>query len=102
MKTEIKTEFKTWWVNYLLAPFSWSRWTDIITFSYAGAYLLQGKVNRLTNAKKFKITALRANHLGVAKVERMPIETLEKCGLIDQQVKYNYSPLLNGATATAP
>ena len=83
------TQFKTWWINYLMHPFSWSRWTDIITFSYAGAYLLQGKVNSRSNSKKFRVVQLRENSLGVAKVEHMPIETLEKCGLIDTQVKFN-------------
>ena len=49
------TSFGNWLTNYFLAPFSWSRWTDITTFAFGGAYLLQGKVNSRTNAKKFNI-----------------------------------------------
>lgn len=54
------TSFGNWLTNYFLASFSWSRWTDITTFSYAGeAFLLQGKVNSRTNAKKFKVIVLK-------------------------------------------
>lgn len=85
----INTEFKTWWANYWLSPFSWSRWTDIDTFYYdTHPYLLQGKVNKRSNAKKFKITAIK-NTIGHSSMQGLNIEQLFKCGLIDQTVKYN-------------
>lgn len=84
-----KTEFKIWWTNYWLAPFSWSRWADIQTFSFGcSAYLLQGKVNSKTNAKKFKVTAMKRT-TGVADVGYVKIERLTECGLIDEIVKWN-------------
>lgn len=85
----MKTEFRIWLINYILAPFSWSRWTDICTFSYGRtACLLQGRVNKKTNAKKFKITELR-QRFTLNDVHNMPIEKLNECGLIDSQVKFN-------------
>lgn len=82
------TPFLKWLANYILAPFSWSRWTDIVTFSYAGAYLLQGKVNSRTNAKKFKVIAIK-NRAGVAKMEFLDMNKLAATGLIDTTVKFN-------------
>lgn len=85
-----KTEFGTWLHNYFLEPFSWSKWADITTFTFgSNAYLLQGKVNRRTNAKKFKVTAMKRLS-GVADVGHMKMERLAECGLIEEQVKYNY------------
>ena len=83
----VRTDFKIWFVNYFLAPFSWSRWTDISTFDYAGGYLLQGKVNKRTNAKKFKITEMR-QCWKVAKTS-VSMDKLKENGLIDDKVKYN-------------
>jgi len=85
----IKTEFKIWFVNYLLAPFSWSRWTDICTFSFGySAYLLQGKVNSKTNAKKFKVISTKGL-VGVADVGVLEMKRLKECGLICEEVKFN-------------
>jgi hypothetical protein len=83
----MKTDFKTWWANYWLAPFSWSRWADICTFSYGdNAFLLQGKVNKTTNAKKFKVTAMK-RFTGGADVKSMTMERLSECGLINEIAK---------------
>lgn len=82
------TSFGNWFTNYFLAPFSWSRWTDITTFAFGGAYLLQGKVNSRTNAKKFKVTAIK-NKVGVAKLEHLSMDKLASNGLIDDKVKFN-------------
>jgi len=84
----MKVEFKIWLINYILAPFSWSRWTDIKTFQFAyGGYLLQGKVNKKTNAKKFRITEMKQSF--VIAETTCEIETLDKCGLIDSTVRFN-------------
>jgi len=80
-------EFKNWWISYWLAPFSWSKWSDISTFSYGyKSYLLQGRVNRKTNAKKFKVTPIK-NKYGTVGVETMKMERLVECGLIDEIAK---------------
>ncbi len=48
-----RVQFKIWAYSYFTHPFSWSRWCDIQTFSYGSdAYLLQGKSNKNSNAKK--------------------------------------------------
>jgi hypothetical protein len=83
-----KVEFRIWLINYILAPFSWSRWTDIKTFQYGyGGYLLQGRMNKKTNAKIFRITEMK--HSFVTTETTCEIEQLDKCGLIDSQVKFN-------------
>jgi hypothetical protein len=83
------TSFGNWFINYFLAPFSWSRWTDITTFSYASqAFLLQGKVNSRTNAKKFKIISFKTR-TGIVKIGHMTMEQLALTGLIDDKVKFN-------------
>lgn len=87
-KPEIKTQFKIWLVNYLVGPFSWSKWTDINTFEFhGGPYLLQGKVNRVSNAKKFRVT--RIGTLFGASPGAVPFDKLREHGLIEDQVKYN-------------
>jgi hypothetical protein len=84
-----KTEFRIWWMHYWMAPFAWSRWADICTFSFgSNAYLLQGKVNRKSNAKKFRVTAMKRT-TGVADVGHMKMERLTECGLIDEMAKWN-------------
>lgn len=83
-----RTQFKLWWIHWLMAPFSWSRWTDISTFSYGdSAHLLQGKVNRRSNAKKFRVTNMKKSY-SVIDIGRLPIEKLDECGLIDNEVKW--------------
>jgi hypothetical protein len=87
-KSEIKTQFKIWLVNYLAGPFSWSKWTDINTFEFHGdPYLLQGKVNKVSNAKKFRVT--RIGTMFGASPMSMPFDKLRQHGLIEDQVKYN-------------
>ena len=84
-----KTQFRIWWINYFISPFSWSRWTDITTFSYGGtACLLQGKCNKSTNAKRFKITTMK-QRFSINDVGNMKMERLAECGLIDETVKWN-------------
>ena len=82
----MKTQFKQWIIYRILAPFSWSKWVDISTFSYAScAYLLQGKVNRTTNAKRFRVTAISST-FKIADPRNVPIEELDKCGLIQSEL----------------
>lgn len=90
MKEEtIKTEFQIWLWNYILAPFSWSRWTDIATFSFGyNAYLLQGKVNKRTNAKRFRVQSTK-QVFAVADIGGISMEQLDKCKLIDTVAKFN-------------
>jgi hypothetical protein len=83
------TPFLKWFASYFLAPFSWSRWADITTFSYGNEfYLLQGKVNSRNNSKKFKVIAIK-NKIGVAKPDKISMEQLIATGLIDTTVKFN-------------
>ena len=87
-----KTDFQIWWVNYFLAPFSWSRWTDILTFTYgmvSEPQLLQGKLNKRTNAKKFRITSLKQKMTTKYHYGKIDMDVLDKNGLIDSQVKFN-------------
>lgn len=84
-----KTQFRIWWVHWMLAPFGWSRWTDIQTFGYDGdAFLLQGKVNRSSNAKKFRITCTKKSYR-LANVSNVSMDRLNECGLADEHVKWN-------------
>lgn len=76
----MKAQFKTWFVNYFMFPFSWSRWTDILTFSYSGAYLLQGRVNSRSNAKQFRITGMQ-RAFAVSKPTTPSMTQLDACKL---------------------
>ena len=83
-----KTQFQIWAINYFLAPFSWSKWTDISTFEYGdGGYLLQGKVNKRTNAKKFRITAMKQVLIIAQTTQTM--QRLNEVGLINDKMEYN-------------
>jgi hypothetical protein len=83
MKQIIKTEFKFWFLNYFLSPFRWSKWKDIDTFTFGtSAYLLQGKLNKGTNAKKFKVVCT-ADGAGGANIVSIEFSKLEERGLID-------------------
>ena len=57
-------------------------------FNYAGPYLLQGKVNKCTNAKKFKVVQMK-NKFSVAYGPSPSIELLSAIGLVDTEVKFN-------------
>jgi len=84
----MRTEFKTWFIGYILAPFSWSAWVDICTFTWASnAYLLQGRVNRRTNEKRFKVTSTGSSIFTAANVGKLPMERLKECGLINESVE---------------
>ena len=83
----MKSEFKQWIILRIIAPFSWSKWADISTFSYASeAYLLQGMVNRKTNSKQFKVTAI-SSRFKIADPRNVSIDELDKCGLIERELK---------------
>jgi len=74
-------QFKQWALMYFLAPFSWSKWIDIDTFSFGGsACLLQGKVNTRTNAKKFRVTGMKKS-FNVHDIGHLKLEKLTECGL---------------------
>lgn len=76
MKYTIIFGLKAW----LSAPFSWSKWVDITTFQYAGGYLLQGRVNHVSNAKQFRITELKQS-LKIADAPFVTLEKLKEVGL---------------------
>jgi len=68
--------------DYLLFPFSWSQWEDIETFSFGGsAYLLQGRKNYRSNAKKFRVTPTK-RFWQTADIGRLDMKKLESVGLI--------------------
>ncbi len=82
----MKAQFKQWIILRVLAPFSWSKWVDIDTFNYTSyAYLLQGKVNRATNAKRFKVVAISST-FKIADPGHVPMADLEKAGLIEREL----------------
>lgn len=86
---KFKVQFKIWALHYFAAPFSWSKWVDIKVFNFGHEmFLLQGKVNSRSNAKKFRITGTGKWGSSVC-VNVMSIEELMERGLIDQEVKYN-------------
>lgn len=65
---------------WILMPFSWSRWNDISTFMFGyDGYLLQGRVNRVSNAKEFRITRFR-QLLSMANVPSVTIERVKEIG----------------------
>lgn len=73
-------------INYLSAPFSWSKWVDIDTFSFGGdAYLLQGKVNNNSNAKRFRVTRTRQWYR-TADIGSLPMQKLESAGIVKQSL----------------
>jgi hypothetical protein len=82
----MKTEFKTWAIGYILAPFSWSAWADICTFTWLdNAYLLQGKVNRRTNEKRFMVTSTNQRIISPQNVGEISMDRLKECNLINEQ-----------------
>jgi len=69
-------------VSFLTHPFSWSKWVDISTFSFgSSAYLLQGKVNKNSNSKKFKVVPLKRFYQ-TGDIGSIEMSKLEECGLI--------------------
>ena len=85
---QVKVEFKMWLINYLIAPFSWSKWADITCFEFGyDGYLLQGKVNKITNAKIFKITPQKQSFTPATSY--VGFDRLKEVGLIDETVKFN-------------
>lgn len=84
-----KITFKQWWGTYWMAPFSWSKWTDVMVFNFGGsAYLLQGQVNQRTNSKRFKVVSFK-RPLAVVQPSHITMDDLNKTGIVDQQVKWN-------------
>lgn len=85
----MKVEFKNWIIHSILAPLSWSKWCDIQTFMFGSTcYLLQGKLNKVTNSKKFKVTQLKQN-FQTANIGLISLEKLKDHGLIEEQIQYN-------------
>ncbi len=75
--------------GWILSPFSWSKWVDIQTFSFLGeAFLLQASVNKISNAKKFRVQKTRQNNFSSANVGILKIEELEKRGLTSYNIDY--------------
>jgi hypothetical protein len=67
--------------SWFLQPFSWTEWTDISTFAFAcDGYLLQGKRNTVSNAKKFRITILK-QAMKMANAPVVPFEKLVDLGV---------------------
>ena len=81
----IITAIKGW----ILHPFSWSKWVDIQTFSFLGeAFLLQARVNKASNLKRFRVQRTRQDRLSATNVGMINIEKLENAGLISCSVEY--------------
>lgn len=73
-------------ISFLTHPFAWSKWVDICTFSFGScAYLLQGKVNKNSNSKKFKVVPLKRFYQ-TADVGRIDMSKLTECGLITDKL----------------
>lgn len=85
MKTQILNALTGW----ILFPFSWSKWVDIQTFSFVGnAYLLQGKVNTVSNAKKFRVVKTNPSKFYAANIGILKMEDLATAGLLTTEVQY--------------
>lgn len=65
---------------WLKSPFAWSKWIDITTFTFAGGYLLQGRVNSISNAKQFRITEMKQSFKS-ADAPFVQLEKLKEIGL---------------------
>jgi hypothetical protein len=56
---------------------NWTPYTDILVFNYGYcSYLLQGKRNRITNRKKFKVTKCGGSPFSDAKTDSVTEEKL--------------------------
>ena len=67
--------------TWIQMPFFWSEWKDIQTFHWAcNGYLLQGRVNLLSNAKQFRVTKFKQT-FAVADTPNIPLEKLQNIGL---------------------
>ena len=65
---------------------NWSQWKDILVFSFATeSFLLQGKVNRKTNRKKFKAVSCSRGRFGMGFAHSVTEEQLRKVGLFDKE-----------------
>lgn len=74
---QIISSLKSW----ILQPFLWGVWVDITTFSFGGeCYLLQGRVNLISNAKKFRITPFKQWFI-TANSPEIELEKLKSLGL---------------------
>lgn len=80
----MKTLLTTAWAGILatlLHPFSWTPWVDLKTFSYGGdAYLLQGRKNTISNAKRFRVQPTK-NAFQTANVGQLSMDELITAGL---------------------
>jgi len=83
-----RTEFSIGIMNMIMAPFAWSNWVDVLTFSFgSNAYLLQAKRNRRTNAKRFRVTEMK-QRMETAAPSHVSMEELEERGLINKSLEY--------------
>jgi hypothetical protein len=73
-------------LNYLLFPFGWSRWVDLTTFHFGSGYLLQGKKNKYSNAKKFRVIKMK-QLFGFPSTPNLPLDFLTKAGLTETELK---------------
>ncbi len=68
-----------------LLRWPWTPWSDILTFDYAGGYLLQGRRNRITGRSQFAVRKMgqwwRMNDQGPRPTE----EQLKSAGLWSQK-----------------
>ena len=67
--------------SWIQMPFFWSEWKDIQTFHWASdGYLLQGRVNLLSNAKQFRVTKFK-QLFTIAETPNITLEKLKSIGL---------------------
>lgn len=65
----------------------WSKWQDIETFRYCDTgYLLQGRYNKITNAKKFRVVPFKGIFPFYVNTPFIDKETLRKANLFKNNV----------------
>lgn len=81
-KTDMKFKiiYRSLWI-WFLSPCFWTKWIDVTTFTYSySGYLLQGRRNKLSNAKQFRITILKQS-FKMAEAPMVHLDTLKQLGL---------------------
>jgi hypothetical protein len=67
-----------------LLRWPWTPWADILTFSYDGGYLLQGRTNRITGRTQFAVRKMGQWWRLQSQAPMATEEQLQKAGLWHQ------------------
>lgn len=66
----------------------WTPWVDVCTFTYgSGSYLVQGKTNRITNARKFRCVPCDGHRWAVATSPLVDEKKLAAAGMFTTSTK---------------